>query len=90
MNGGIAAPAPFDSTVGSPADASLRCFLHLADESLAQFKELYPQAFARGRIVMGGTCDSVGMAGCLLAGCYGPFTKLFGNAAVNLVEARFF
>ena len=24
---------------------------------------------------MGGTCDSVGVGGCWLGGCYGPFTK---------------
>jgi len=38
--------------------------------------------------VMGGTCDSVGVAGCWLGGCYGPFTKKFGNGAVNLLEAK--
>ena len=37
---------------------------------------------------MGGTCDSVGVGGCWLGGCYGPFTKLFGNGAINLLEAN--
>lgn len=37
---------------------------------------------------MGGTCDSVGVGGCWLGGCYGPFTKLFGNGAINLLQAR--
>eukprot|EP00035_Acanthoeca_spectabilis_P023021 m.447216 g.447216 ORF g.447216 m.447216 type:complete len:663 (-) comp19484_c0_seq1:10-1998(-) len=53
-----------------------------------QFADLYPVAIARNKIVMGGTCDSVGVGGCFSAGCYGPFTKLFGNAAVNILEAR--
>jgi hypothetical protein len=53
-----------------------------------QFADLYPAAMSRGKIVMGGTCDSVGVGGCFSAGCYGPFTKLFGNAAVNILEAK--
>jgi hypothetical protein len=66
-------------------------------ESGVQFSDLYPAAqttpypndpVGRMSIVMGGTCDSVGVGGCWLGGCYGPFTKLFGNGAVNLLEAN--
>ena len=57
-------------------------------ESGVQFQDLYPRAIERGKIVMGGTCDSVGVAGCWTAGCYGPFTKKFGNGALNILEAR--
>ena len=57
-------------------------------QSGVQFADLYPLAMSRGKIVMGGTCDSVGVGGCFSAGCYGPFTKLFGNAAVNIIEAK--
>lgn len=53
-----------------------------------QFMDLYPAALQKGRIVMGGTCDSVGVAGCWTAGCYGPFTKRFGNGAINILEAK--
>lgn len=53
-----------------------------------QFMDLYPAAQKVGRIVMGGTCDSVGVAGCWTAGCYGPFTKKFGNGAINILQAR--
>ncbi len=53
-----------------------------------QFMDLYPAALQKDRIVMGGTCDSVGVAGCWTAGCYGPFTKRFGNGAINILEAR--
>jgi FAD/FMN-containing dehydrogenase len=42
-----------------------------------QFADLYPAALMKDKIVMGGTCDSVGVAGCWTAGCYGPFTKRF-------------
>ena len=53
-----------------------------------QFSDLYPAALKKDKIVMGGTCDSVGVAGCWTAGCYGPFTKRFGNGAINILEAR--
>ena len=47
----------------------------------------YPgDPYGRQTIVMGGTCDSVGVAGCWLGGCYGAFTKKFGNGAVNLLQ----
>ena len=55
-------------------------------ESGVQFSDMYPAAQAtpypkdplgRKSIVMGGTCDSVGVGGCWLGGCYGPFTKKF-------------
>ena len=66
-------------------------------ESGVQFSDMYPAAQAtpypndpqgRKSIVMGGTCDSVGVGGCWMGGCYGPFTKLFGNRAINLLEAK--
>ena len=68
-------------------------------ESGVQFSDLYPLAQQqpypgdtasppRKTIVMGGTCDSVGVGGCWLGGCFGPFTKLFGNGAVNLLQAK--
>jgi hypothetical protein len=53
-----------------------------------QFKDLYYPAHARGKIIMGGTCDSVGVGGCWTAGCYGPFTKKFGNGAINIIQVR--
>lgn len=37
---------------------------------------------------MGGGCDSVGVGGCWLGGCYNVFTKKFGDGAVNLLEAK--
>ena len=66
-------------------------------ESGVQFSDMYPAAQAtpypkdplgRKSIVMGGTCDSVGVGGCWLGGCYGPFTKKFGNGAINILEAH--
>ena len=61
-------------------------------ESGVQFSDLYPAAQdmpfpkdprQRKTIVMGGGCDSVGVAGCWLGGCYNVFTKKFGDGAVS-------
>jgi FAD/FMN-containing dehydrogenase len=53
-----------------------------------QFAQLYAEAEAAGRFVMGGTCDSVGVGGCWMGGCYGTLSRLYGAAASNLLEAR--
>lgn len=80
-----------------PAGATSKGVPAVTVESGVQFSDLYPAAqmtpypndpVGRMSIVMGGTCDSVGVGGCWLGGCYGPFTKLFGNGAVNLLEAN--
>jgi FAD/FMN-containing dehydrogenase len=57
-------------------------------ESGVQFVDLYPEAQNRGRMVIGGTCDSVGVGGCWLAGCYGSLSKLYGAATMNVLEAK--
>ena len=53
-----------------------------------QFRELYSAAQAQGRLVIGGTCDSVSVGGCWLGGCYGTFSQLFGSGASNILSAR--
>ena len=53
-----------------------------------QFRELYQAAQQQGRLVIGGTCDSVSVGGCWLGGCYGTFSQLFGSGASNLLSAR--
>ena len=53
-----------------------------------QFRELYAAAQAAGRLVIGGTCDSVSVGGCWLGGCYGSFSRLFGTGAANLLQLR--
>ena len=37
---------------------------------------------------MGGGCDSVGVSGCWLGGCYNVFTKKFGDGATNLLQVH--
>lgn len=41
-----------------------------------------------GRYVQGGGCTSVGVAGLVLSGGFGSFSKGFGNAAAGLLEAE--
>ena len=55
-----------------------------------QFRELYSAAQAQSppAFVVGGTCDSVGVGGCWLGGCFGTWSKLYGSAASNLLEAE--
>lgn len=57
-------------------------------ESGVQFLDLYPDAHKQGKLVMGGGCDSVGVGGCWLAGCFGSFTKRFGSGAINILQAN--
>ncbi|OTB00611.1 hypothetical protein M426DRAFT_267397 [Hypoxylon sp. CI-4A] len=52
-----------------------------------QFSETYPAAASRGFRVVGGYCDSVGMAGGhVQSGGYGPLTASYGLAADNTLE----
>lgn len=53
-----------------------------------QFADFYPEADRRGRLVNGGTCTSVGVGGCTLGGCFGPFSQKLGPAASNVLEAK--
>ena len=57
-------------------------------QSGVQFNDLYAAAQEHGRLVIGGTCDSVGVGGCWLGGCFGTFSKLYGSAASNLLQAK--
>lgn len=41
-----------------------------------------------GRYVQGGGCTTVGVAGLVLGGGFGSFSKQFGTAAANLLEAE--
>src|SRR4029453_11278194 len=41
-----------------------------------------------GRYVQGGGCTTVGVAGLVQGGGFGSFSKGFGTAAANLLEAK--
>jgi hypothetical protein len=53
-----------------------------------QFRELYDAAQLTGKLVIGGTCDSVSVGGCWLGGCFGSFSRVFGTGAANILELR--
>ena len=57
-------------------------------ESGVQFYDLYPAAMAQGKLVVGGTCPTVGVGGCWLSGCYGAFARKYGNGAMNILQAK--
>jgi FAD/FMN-containing dehydrogenase len=51
--------------------------------------EVYAAVTTRGgRYVQGGGCTTVGVAGLVLGGGFGSFSKGFGTAAANLLEAE--
>jgi FAD/FMN-containing dehydrogenase len=68
---------------------------HLAPEPAvsvgagAIWMEVYDAVTTRaGRYVQGGGCTTVGVAGLVLGGGFGSFSKGFGTAAANLLEAE--
>eukprot|EP00729_Bicosta_minor_P010062 gene10062-29166_t len=45
-------------------------------------------AMAQGKLVVGGTCPTVGVGGCWLSGCYGAFARKYGSGAMNILQAK--
>ncbi len=55
----------------------------------AIWKQVYDSVTTRrGRYVQGGGCTTVGVAGLIQSGGFGSFSKAFGTAASNLLEAE--
>jgi FAD/FMN-containing dehydrogenase len=52
----------------------------------ARLFDVYDYLSQHGRIFPGGTCPSVGLAGYLLGGGYGWYSRAFGLGIDNLVE----
>lgn len=52
------------------------------------FWQLYDEAAQHGRMVVGGTCSTVGHVGFSLFGGYGDYTRMYGSGASNMVEAE--
>ena len=58
-------------------------------ETGALWIDLYEAVTGKGgRYVQGGGCMTVGVAGLLLGGGFGSYSKRFGSAAANLLEAE--
>ena len=82
-------PSPPPSSPAAPVPAAAAAAVPAVTvESGVQFYDLYPAAMARGRLVVGGTCPTVGVGGCWLSGCYGAFARKYGNGAMNILEAK--
>eukprot|EP00929_Paragymnodinium_shiwhaense_P083579 TRINITY_DN4459_c0_g1_i1.p1 TRINITY_DN4459_c0_g1~~TRINITY_DN4459_c0_g1_i1.p1 ORF type:complete len:647 (+),score=93.45 TRINITY_DN4459_c0_g1_i1:71-2011(+) len=57
-------------------------------EAGVSWQDVYMQAQARGRYVQGGHCPSVGAAGGFSLGAgYGPFSRMYGTGADNMLSA---
>jgi FAD/FMN-containing dehydrogenase len=54
----------------------------------ARWLEVYQALQRRNRYVQGGGCTSVGVTGFTLGGGFGSFSRRFGTAAGNLLEAE--
>lgn len=53
------------------------------------WKHLYDAVTTKGgRYVQGGGCATVGVAGLIQSGGFGPFSKMYGMAAAGLLEAE--
>lgn len=53
-----------------------------------QFWQYYTEAMQHNRMVMGGTCSTVGHVGFTLGGGYGDYSRMYGSGATNLVQAE--
>jgi hypothetical protein len=53
-----------------------------------EFWQLYDEAAQHGRMVVGGTCSTVGHVGFSLFGGYGDYSRMYGSGASNMVEAE--
>jgi FAD/FMN-containing dehydrogenase len=73
--------------LGAPAGAAPRAVVHVG--AGAMWIDAYDAVTTGGgRYVQGGGCTTVGVAGLVTGGGFGSFSKRFGTAASNLVEAE--
>merc|ERR1719454_2107317 len=71
-------PAGCNSSVGAAVTA----------DAGVQYWQLYKEAVEHNRLVMGGTCLTVGHVGAMLGGGYGDASRMYGPSAGTLVEAE--
>jgi FAD/FMN-containing dehydrogenase len=72
--------------VGAPEETEPVAVVHCGPG--LTWLDVYQAATERDLYVQGGSATSVGLGGFLLGAGYGLFSKRFGNAAANLVEAE--
>jgi FAD/FMN-containing dehydrogenase len=78
-----------DAFVGQNCAGKMAPVPAVSAESGAVWSDLYNAVTTQGgRYVQGGGCADVGVAGLIQSGGFGSFSKGFGSAAANLLEAE--
>jgi FAD/FMN-containing dehydrogenase len=78
-----------DAFVGNGCEGKFAPVPAVTAESGAVWIDLYNAVTTQnGRYVQGGGCTDVGVAGLVQSGGFGSFSKGFGTAAANLLEAE--
>ena len=78
-----------DAFIGSGCEGHAQPRPAVSVEAGAIWGRVYQEVMVKaGRYVQGGGCLTVGVAGLVLGGGFGSFSKAFGAAAGNLVEAE--
>ena len=78
-----------DAFVGTGCEGQVAPQPAVSVEAGAIWGHVYNEVMVKaGRYVQGGGCLTVGVAGLVLGGGFGSFSKAFGLAAANLLEAE--
>jgi FAD/FMN-containing dehydrogenase len=78
-----------DAFVGQGCEERIAPAPAVSAEAGAVWIDLYdPVTTKAGRYVQGGGCTTVGVAGLVLGGGFGAYSKRFGSAAAGLLEAE--
>jgi FAD/FMN-containing dehydrogenase len=78
-----------DAFVGAGCEGRAEPQPAVSIESGAIWGHVYNEVTTKGgRYVQGGGCTTVGVAGIILGGGFGSFSKAYGTAAANLIEAE--
>ncbi|MBG0830142.1 FAD-binding oxidoreductase [Planomonospora sp. ID67723] len=93
LRGGGHSFAEHSSTTGLLVDLGAMKTIEVGAESVrvgpgVQIGELARRLAEHGRMVPCGWCPTVGVAGAVLGGGYGPFSRLYGLGADHLLAAR--
>ena len=78
-----------DAFVGAGCEGSAEPQPAVSIEAGAIWRQVYDAVTTKGgRYVQGGGCMTVGVAGLILGGGFGSFSKAYGMAAASLLEAE--
>jgi FAD/FMN-containing dehydrogenase len=78
-----------DAFVGVGCEGSAQPQPAVSIEAGAFWRQAYNEVTTKGgRYVQGGGCMTVGVAGLVLGGGFGSFSKAYGMAGANLIEAE--